>query len=105
MSLSTIKNAVVNKVSDAMSYPARRAAQKSILNSNRNLSILNNRSAADKANYKWSIDPDGELNAAPQARQKAALGSLGKAVGKAMPLNQGYKIPKTPSNGVGVGGN
>lgn len=97
--LNKVKAGVVDKVSDVLSYPARRAAQKSMINSDRNLAVLKNRSAADKANFKWSVDPSGELNAAPLAQQKAA------AAGNSAPnIKPTYKIPKTPSNGIGVGG-
>lgn len=67
MSIQTIKNKVIDKVSDVMSYPARRNAQKSILNSNANTTALKNRSASDKKNFSYSLENKGGLGGMPNS--------------------------------------
>lgn len=100
-----LKNKVIDKVSDVMSYPARRAAQKSMINADRNFGILRNRSDADKKNFKWAIEKDGELIASPRVKQMKALEATTKPKTQrdvyATAMNSAMK--KGGSNGVGVG--
>lgn len=96
---------VIDKVSDAMSYQDRRASQKSMINSDRNLAVLKNRSASDKKNYKYSLEEKGGLRGMPNQElmaQKRAIPTKNtqrdqyeKAMNRAM--------KKGGSNGVGVG--
>ena len=111
LGLSKIKNKVIDKVSDAMSYPARREAQKSILRSDRDLQFIKD---ARSKGLKTTREPmeAGLMNrgsrlvtspqASPKAMQMRALGapsSQPAAYAKAMERAR----LKGGSSGVGVG--
>ncbi len=69
-----IKNSIVDKVSDVMSYPARRAAQKAMLNSDKELNFIK-----DARSKGMSVKRENkELIATPKQVQLNVLQSMPK---------------------------
>lgn len=106
MSIRTIKNKVIDKVSDAMSYPARRAAQKSMINSDRAFhSMKNVGTSALKGGVKKAME-----GVTPKLRQMEALkrGAV-KAITPQISQRDSYARAMNKaqsnggSNGIGVG--
>lgn len=96
---SRVKDKIIDKVSDVMSYPARRNAQKSILRSNKDLETIKKNKAMGMRTVREPIEA-GMMNqgtrlvAKPIEKQKAVLEGAKNFKPKS---TKGYKY------GVGVG--